>query len=560
MALVFNVFTGTFDYVGTTTTFLTPVANEVNLPLTDPDGSARVVLATDRVYVFKLSSTTWYDTGLASAAFDATTNANGFSIANVIASGIARPTITLHPADGTNPGGVSTTTQTFAGDKTFSGQVLADGGLDTNNATLNIGTTTASTINIGRAGATVNFTGTTVYENVTNLNVTSKFITINKGGAVASGGSTGIDVEEAGSVTGYINTSSDRNSWLLKAPNTAGIATITAGPSGITLNQSSHDPVTIGTANGLSLSTQALSLGLASSGVTGALSGADWITFNGKLSPTLSSGNIFVGSVGNVATGVTMSGDATIIANGTLSLKSVGTPGTYSKVTTDAQGRVSSATNINAGDVTTALTYTPLNRAGDTMSGTLAMGGNNISGIANLTATGTTTLATALGGVLKATAGVVSSIALTDGQIVIGSTASGAAAGSIGAGTGITVTPGSNSISIGLSVAPSSGDIKETSFTAADNQGAAANITGFTFANATVRSFEATLSIVRGATYAQYKLFGIQKVASWELSQNYIGDLTGLTFTMTSAGQIQYTSTSTGSTATVKFRAITTTV
>ncbi len=43
-----------------------------------------------------------------------------------------------------------------------------------------------------------------------------------------------------------------------------------------------HNPVTIGTANGLSLSTQVLSLGLASSGVTGALSGTDWNTFNGK--------------------------------------------------------------------------------------------------------------------------------------------------------------------------------------------------------------------------------------------------------------------------------------
>jgi hypothetical protein len=43
-----------------------------------------------------------------------------------------------------------------------------------------------------------------------------------------------------------------------------------------------HNAVTIGTANGLSLSTQVLSLGLASAGVTGALSGTDWSTFNSK--------------------------------------------------------------------------------------------------------------------------------------------------------------------------------------------------------------------------------------------------------------------------------------
>jgi hypothetical protein len=44
-----------------------------------------------------------------------------------------------------------------------------------------------------------------------------------------------------------------------------------------------HNAVTIGTANGLSLSTQALSLGLASSTSNGALSSTDWTTFNNKI-------------------------------------------------------------------------------------------------------------------------------------------------------------------------------------------------------------------------------------------------------------------------------------
>ena len=43
-----------------------------------------------------------------------------------------------------------------------------------------------------------------------------------------------------------------------------------------------HNAVTLGTSNGLSLLGQQLSLGLASSGVTGALSGSDWNTFNSK--------------------------------------------------------------------------------------------------------------------------------------------------------------------------------------------------------------------------------------------------------------------------------------
>lgn len=106
----------------------------------------------------------------------------------------------------------------------------------------------------------------------------------------------------------------------------------------------------------------------------------------------------------------------------------------------------------------------------------------------------------------------------------------------------------------------SPGDLSEQSFTAADNQATPANITGLAFANGTVRSFEAIISIVRGSTYAQYKLNGIQRAADWTMDQSYVGDVTGLTFTITTAGQIQYVSTSTGNTATVKFRAISTSV
>jgi len=62
--------------------------------------------------------------------------------------------------------------------------------------------------------------------------------------------------------------------------------------SDIALNTSArHAAVTISTANGLSILAQALSLGLASSGVTGALSGTDWTTFNAK-EPALTKGNL----------------------------------------------------------------------------------------------------------------------------------------------------------------------------------------------------------------------------------------------------------------------------
>lgn len=106
----------------------------------------------------------------------------------------------------------------------------------------------------------------------------------------------------------------------------------------------------------------------------------------------------------------------------------------------------------------------------------------------------------------------------------------------------------------------SPGDISETSFIAADDQSSAADVTGLLFANATVRSFNALISIVRDTDYSIYELKGIQKSSSWEMSQDYVGDITGITFSITNAGQVQYVSSNTGFTADVHFRAITTSV
>lgn len=106
----------------------------------------------------------------------------------------------------------------------------------------------------------------------------------------------------------------------------------------------------------------------------------------------------------------------------------------------------------------------------------------------------------------------------------------------------------------------SAGDIKETSFSMVDNQVTPANVTGLAFANGTVRSFDCQISIVRGATYEVYRLLGVQKGASWDMAQESTGDDCGIAFSITAAGQIQYTSTSTGSGATSKFRADTTSI
>lgn len=114
-------------------------------------------------------------------------------------------------------------------------------------------------------------------------------------------------------------------------------------------------------------------------------------------------------------------------------------------------------------------------------------------------------------------------------------------------------------------VSAQAGDIPLTSFSAADNQASPADITGFAFANASVRSFKALVSVTLDATsdlFESFELLGVQKGATWDLSQSAVGDDSGVVFSITNAGQIQYTSPSSAGfvSLTIKFRAIVTTV
>ena len=83
-------------------------------------------------------------------------------------------------------------------------------------------------------------------------------------------------------------------------------------------------------------------------------------TYDGKIYMQMNNGTASVVQVGGL---ITATGDATGSGFGTvpLTLASVGTPGTYTKLTTDAKGRVITGAQLAASDVTTALTYTPVN-------------------------------------------------------------------------------------------------------------------------------------------------------------------------------------------------------
>ena len=92
-----------------------------------------------------------------------------------------------------------------------------------------------------------------------------------------------------------------------------------------------------------------------------------------------------------------------------------------------------------------------------------------------------------------------------------------------------------------------SGDIAHTTFAASNNVSSAASVTGLAFAAASVRSFKALVSIAIDATAPlneSYELHGIQTAAGFDMSQVSVGDDSGIVFSITSAGQIQYTSSS----------------
>jgi len=543
MGYVFNVFTSNFDAVDQGGSFWgSPVADYATLSAitTDVDGTVRVTLDTNDAYRWNLATTTWEFVGLVKdAPVGASPNGSGYSIDtdNVL---------TLQPADSTNPGVVTIAAQSFAGNKTFDDEVVVTGVLTANNTinaeaeiesstsidigpaiatsvnigraagqinlsapvaasqditatgviyadgsldvtatagsdVLSIGAVNADVVNIGNPASTVNIQGTVNNIETTNLNVTDSLITINDGGAVGSGAGAGIEVEENAVATGHIKVSGDRNSWLLKAPNAAGDVTLTPGASGITIDQSSHNPVTVSDSDtiDLTLSTQQISA-------------------------------------------VVRFADTTVDSN---------------------------ASGIKVGN--DSLTNTHINSSAGIVYSKLSL----TDGIVNADINSTAAIAVSKLAALTASRAIVS-----DGSGVL--TVSDTTSTQIGYLSNVT-----SDVQTQLDSKPnkSAGDINETSFIAANNQVAAADVTGLVFANATVRSAEVLLSVVVDATsdlYESFKLQLIQKGASWSMSSTSVGDVSGFTFSVTNAGQVQYTNSNYAGfvSATVKFRAITTSV
>ncbi|MGZ3782065.1 MAG: beta strand repeat-containing protein, partial [Pseudobdellovibrionaceae bacterium] len=202
------------------------------------------------------------------------------------------------------------------------------------------------------------------------------------GGAITGSGTIGLGTELTGvnslSTTGFlkrtgagaystsssISLSSDISGTLPVANGGTGQTTYTDGQllignsTGNTLTKST---LTAGT--GISITNGSGAITIANTGLTGTSS------FSGDVSGTASttsvdkikgtavsataptSGQFLVYNGTTQYAPVSLSGDATISTAGALTLKNTGTAGTYTKVTTDAQGRVTSGTTLSASDI-----------------------------------------------------------------------------------------------------------------------------------------------------------------------------------------------------------------
>lgn len=183
--------------------------------------------------------------------------------------------------------------------------------------------------------------------------------TVNAKGLTTAAGSTAIQIAES-QVTNLVADLAAKQSTTLTnthllVGNASNIATDVAASGDLTLantgaftfntvnsnvgafgSASSVGTFTVN-AKGLTTAAGSTSIQIAESQVTNLVS-----DLAAKQSTTLTDTHILVGNGSNVATDVAMSGDVTISNTGVTTLKNTGTAGTYVKVTTDAQGRVTS--------------------------------------------------------------------------------------------------------------------------------------------------------------------------------------------------------------------------
>lgn len=115
------------------------------------------------------------------------------------------------------------------------------------------------------------------------------------------------------------------------------------------------------------------------------LQGLSAIAANGMVTRTASgtyASRTITGTAGNI---IVTNGDG-VSGSPTINLATAGSTisNQFVKITTDAYGRVTASTAVGASDITSALTFTPLNKAGDSMAAAASLtfsGGGTVTGL-----------------------------------------------------------------------------------------------------------------------------------------------------------------------------------
>ncbi|MCX6107967.1 MAG: hypothetical protein NTY08_19225, partial [Proteobacteria bacterium] len=290
----------------------------------------------------------------------------------------------------------------------------------------------STTINTTGTAATGALTAASVSSqgNVTILgnSTTANKLVLNDKGSVNSVALKAPDTLSS-SMTLELPSSSGSNGQVL-SNNGAGILSWVSAATGSVTNVTGTAPMSVATGT----STPVISMSQANNTTNGYLSSADWTTFNVKQA----AGNYLTGLTGDVSAAGPGSAAATLAA--------VAIAGTSTKVTYDVKGRVTSGTSLTAadipplsaaiitsgtlavahggtganlsstggtgqylkqttsggsvtvgtiaaGDITSSLGYTPLNKAGDTLTGALNLGANDLSNSGNIQMAASKTLA-----------------------------------------------------------------------------------------------------------------------------------------------------------------------
>lgn len=614
MPFSFNPFLGNLDYYQSgsgTSSWKNPVANVAALPLTGNSiGDARI--AKDTGIAWEWNGSSWQLLNVVQpSAVGSTPNTDGFSV------DATTNTVTLQPADNTNPGVLTAGTQTIGGNKTLSGTtnlsaltaslpLKLDASKNITSAAIGLASTDVSgVLSIANGGTN---SSTTLNNNrvmVSNAGsiVEQAAITANRAlasdssGLLVASSTTDTELEFVSGVTSSIQTQLNATEKTANKGIANGYAPLDGAakipvaylPNAVFIYQGTWDPTTntpilidgTGTTGSVYYVSAAFAgpvVGLTDPSMINFQIG-DLVIYNGtKYELTTPSagvksvngtqGIVIVNAI-NQLTGDATAGPASGSQSQALTLATVNSNvGTFSPatITVNTKGLVTAASSVTTGNLTDTGTD-GITVTGGT-SAVIGTGTAISQHVADATHNGYLASAdfvtfaakqpagayiTALTGAVTASGPGSATATLTDTSV----TAALLTGYTVGSNSAVlatdTILAAFGKVQSQINAIEPSGDIETTTFSAAASQ-TNQPVTGLTFANASVHGFSADLTIATSASlFEKVTLNGIQRTADWQMTAQSAGDLSGYTFTINTSGQVLYSSPA--ATATLRFRA-----